>query len=327
MRQFIRRTMRPSAYHGHGKNPPFFEGWYFKLVDSTEQHRYAIIPGIFLNKDPSMQHAFVQILNGQTGHGTYHTYPTDAFRAANDTFDVWVGANHFTDQRILLDLGDDERTVSGEIHFDDVKPWPVTWTSPGIMGWYAWVPFMECYHGVVSLDHGLHGGLEIDSKYIDFTGGRGYIEKDWGQAFPAGYVWQQSNHFNTPETCLTASIAIIPWIGRSFPGFIAGLWHQQQLYRFATYTGAKTEKLHISDTTIEWVVSSRKERLEMVSTRAAGGLLYAPTKTDMHKRVNETLNATVEVRLSRNGQMLFHETGRNAGLEVAGDTDRLLTMR
>lgn len=65
----------------------------------------------------------------------------------------------------------------------------------------------------------------------------------------------------------------------------------------------------------------------MVSTRAAGGLLYAPTKTDMHKRVNETLNATVEVRLSRNGQMLFHETGRNAGLEVAGDTDRLLTMR
>ena len=24
------------------------------------------------------------------------------------------------------------------------------------MGWYAWVPFMECYHGVLSLDHTIY---------------------------------------------------------------------------------------------------------------------------------------------------------------------------
>jgi hypothetical protein len=32
-------------YHGHGKRPPFFEGWYYKLVSADETQRYAVIPG------------------------------------------------------------------------------------------------------------------------------------------------------------------------------------------------------------------------------------------------------------------------------------------
>ena len=51
------------------------------------------------------------------------------------------------------------------------------------MGWYAWMPFMECYHGLVSLDHGIEGVLSAESDTVDMTGGRGYTEKDWGAAF------------------------------------------------------------------------------------------------------------------------------------------------
>lgn len=29
---------------------------------------------------------------------------------------------------------------------------------------------------------------------MDFSGGRGYIEKDWGQSFPAAWVWLQINY-------------------------------------------------------------------------------------------------------------------------------------
>ena len=86
-----------------------------------------------------------------------------------------------------------------------------------------------------------------NAESINFTGGRGYIEKDWGQSFPAGYVWFQSNHFDIAGTSLTASIAVIPWLGSAFRGFIVGLWHQDKLYRFATYTGAKTKTLTITD--------------------------------------------------------------------------------
>jgi tocopherol cyclase len=264
--QFIRTTLNPGIYHGHDKKPPFFEGWYFKLINAKESQRYAVIPGIFLGEDA---HAFVQVLDGNTAQSTYHRFPVSDFWASREKFEVRVGENSFSDDAIELKIEDHLRQINGKLNFEGVSPWPVTLTSPGIMGWYAWIPKMECYHGVLSFDHQIRGSLQINGQEIDFTEGHGYTEKDWGQSFPAGYVWFQSNHFDTPGTSLTASIAVIPWSGNAFRGFIVGLWHQNRLYRFATYTGAKTEKLSITDRRVFWVIRDRRYRLEMEASRAA----------------------------------------------------------
>jgi len=330
MLRFLRTIMNPAFYHGHGRKPPFFEGWYFKVVGASEEHRYAIIPGVSLGKDTHSQHAFIQVLDGRTGHATYHEYPTQEFWAAERSFDIRIGPNRFSANRIVLDLEGDGHTVRGELTFRGVTPWPVTLASPGIMGWYAWVPFMECYHGVVSLDHEVRGSLEVDGQDLDFSGGRGYIEKDWGPSFPSAWVWFQTNHFGLSGTSLTASIAIIPWIRTSFPGYIIGFWHGGRLYRFATYTGAKVAHLDIADERVVWAIQDGRHRLEVVATRAQGGLLHAPTTSDMSRRIAETLNATVDVKLSRlergGSTTLFEGTGRHAGLEAVGDLDRLVSM-
>ncbi len=330
MIRFIRSTLHPAAYHGHGKKPPFFEGWYYKLVDATGERRYAVIPGIFLSKDPAQHHAFVQVLNGVTGQSTYHRYAADEFRAAEGTLGLGVGPNQFTADQIALDIDAPERTMHGQLHFEGVTPWPVTLASPGIMGWYAWVPFMETYHGVVSLDHKIQGTLEIDGRQIDWTGGRGYIEKDWGQSFPAAWIWFQTNHFDTPGTSLTASVAIIPWLRGSFPGFIVGLWHEGILYRFATYTGSRIEKLDIADESVTWVIRDRRQRLEMRAVRTKGGLLQAPTTIDMGRRITETLGARVEAALytlaGGRSRRIFQGEGRYGGLEAVGDLARLRRM-
>lgn len=324
MPNFIQRVMHPERYHGHGKKPPFFEGWYFKLIDATEQHKYAVIPGIFLSHDRDKHHAFIQVLDGQTGASAYFSFPPEEFHAAQDDFDVRIGRNHFRADRISLQLEGAELALKGDLRFSGGTGWPVTWTSPGIMGWYGWLTFMECYHGVVSFDHVLHGSLALNGREMDFSGGRGYLEKDWGQSFPSAWVWMQTNHFSTPGTSFVASIAVIPFMGRSFPGSIIGLWHENQLYRFAKYTNARTEKLQVTDAQVEWVVRDSKYRLEMLATRTGGGLLHSPSRTEMHKRVMETLQSTIEVRLSETGgREIFHSTGRNAGLEVQGDISTL----
>jgi tocopherol cyclase len=327
---FFSTAMNPDIYHGFGKKPPFFEGWYFKLVDASEEHRYAVIPGIFKSNDDSESHAFVQVLDGATGKSIFHTYPENEFHSERDRFDIQIGPNHFSANEITLDIEDPELTMSGSLRFDTPRPWPVSLLSPGIMGWYAWVPYMECYHGVVSLDHGIQGELTVQGTTIDFSNGRGYIEKDWGRAFPAAWVWFQSNHFMQPETSLTASIAIIPWLKQAFPGFIIGLWHNQHLYRFATYTGARVEELDITDQQVTWTVSDGNYRLEMLAIRSEGGLLQAPTPKGMGRRILETLSASVQVHLSQmEGQekrTILNSTGRIAGLEAVGDLDRLVGM-
>lgn len=325
MRRFIYKTMNPSIYQGYGRKAPYFEGWYFKLIDASEQHRYAIIPGIFIADDPAKNHAFIQVLDGINGTATYHEYPHSAFEAHPEKFWVRVGDSTFGAESIKVHIDDAQLRLHAEVQFNGTVPWPVTPLAPGIMGWYAWVPFMECYHGVVSLDHTLHGTMTLNDQAIVLDGGRGYIEKDWGQAFPSGYVWQQSNHFSTPGTSLTASIAIIPFMGRSFSGFIVGLWHHGTRYRFATYTGAVTENLTITDDQVFWTLRDKHHRLEMISERVAGGLLKAPIRTEMHKRVDETINSTVKVRLTTlDGAVILDDMGRCAALEVHGDTQRLM---
>jgi tocopherol cyclase len=328
--------LNPDFYHGRGARPPFFEGWYFKLVDASETHRYAVIPGVFVGREPGSSHAFVQTLDGATGRTTYHRYPFEAFAAARDEFDIRVGPNRFRADRVLLEIDAPELRMRGELRFEGLTPWPVTLLAPGIMGWYAYVPFMECYHGVVSLDHRISGRLSVDGVELDFTGGRGYIEKDWGQAFPKAWAWMQSNHFGQPGSSLTASIAIIPWLRSAFPGFIAGLRHDGRLYRFATYTGAVTERLELTDTHVTWHMSGRtgarrsRHRLEIVARRAEGGLLHSPERVAMLQRVLESLTAHLDVRLLvvEGGQerIVFGGTGRHAGLEIVGPVDEIRQM-
>ncbi len=315
-------TLTPGAYHGFAKKPPFFEGWYYKLVSADEKHKLAIIPGVILGQQ---EHTFVQVLEGVSGATHYHRFPREDFRANGQKFELEVGGNQFSDHHLKLSLNNPQSQLTGEIQLGPLNPWPVTWTSPGVMGWYAWVPGMQTYHGVLSFSHKLQGALTLNGKLMHFSGGKGYMEKDWGQAFPSAWIWLQSNHFSSADACITASVATVPWLKHWFRGFIVGFWLEGRLHRFATYTGAKIESLQIHDEHVDWVLRNRTHRLHLKAYRSEGGVLRGPTPTDMGQRVMETLNSTVAVRLETlKGERIFEGDGAHAGLEVVGDLPRLL---
>jgi hypothetical protein len=321
---FFTSLLHPEGFHGHGRTKRFFEGWYVKLVSADRANRWAVIPGLFLGPEGDGE-AFVQVLDGATQRSWFCRYELSEFEGKADAFDVRVGPSTFSSKGVSLSLRDGP--LEGQLTFSAFNPWPVTLLSPGIMGPFAWAPFMECYHGVVSLWHTLSGSLRVEGREVSFDGGVGYVEKDWGQAFPAGYVWMQTNHFPTREASLVASAAIIPWLTGSFPGFIAGFWLGGTLHRFATYTGARLERLELTDDAVHLTLADRRLRLELTSTRPRGGLLHAPVRTEMHKRVEESLDARVRVRLSEvGGRTLFEEDGEVAGLEVHGQLERLTGM-
>jgi tocopherol cyclase len=330
---FVRGLRRPEAFHGADAQNGFFEGWYVKLVSADRSQRWAVIPGIFrgLATDvgggaagtATRDEAFVQVLDGSTGRSWYHVFPVERFAASASAFDVTVGDNHFSSAGVRLDLPQ----LSGEIAFTTpMDPWPVTWRAPGIMGWYALVPFMECYHGIVSFGHALDGSLLVEGAPASFAGGRGYLEKDWGRAFPAGYVWMHSNHVDAdPTASLVASVAIIPWLRSSFRGFIVGLKHHGRLHRWATYNRSREVGLAIDDHGVRWTLDGPDGRLELAAQRVRGGLLHAPLRTAMHQRVEETLDARIEIRHTDGaGRVLLEGEGTCGGMEVFGDIPRLL---
>lgn len=328
---FVRGVRHPEAFHGHGVTRGFFEGWYIKLVSADRSQRWAVIPGVFrgLGADGATDEAFVQVLDGLTGRSWYHRFAPDDFVASADRFEVQVGGNRFDATGVTLDLPQ----LRGRIDYTTpLDPYPVKFAAPGIMGWYGLVPGMECFHGIVSFGHGLTGTLDVEGAPMSFDGGRGYIEKDWGKAFPAGYVWMASNHVDTTAgdgsgASLVASVAIIPWLGRAFRGSIVAFRHSGRLHTWATYNRSKERSLTIDDSHVRWSIEGPDGVLELRAERVRGGLLHAPLRTAMHQRVEETLDAKIAVRhVSPDGRLLLEGVADCAGLEVFGDTERLLAL-
>ena len=322
--QRIRNLWRPWNFHLHhqlNSGKPFFEGWYYKVVDAAGEQPYAFIPGVFLGKGA---HAFIQVLDGRKGTSWYHRYPLSEFHADEARLDVRIGNSHFHEGGFELDIDNPEgpspQRLTGSIAFGPWTKWPVTFLSPGVMGPYTFVPFMECKHGILSLDHSLHGALQVDGNTTAYDGGRGYIEKDWGRGFPLAYVWTQSNHFDQPGISITASVARIPWITGAFRGFLVGFLFEGKLHRFTTYTGAVIEALRLSKTHMSLSIRNRTHRLELEAEKTQGALLHAPYDHDMIERVAETMTSRIDLKFSRlsDGQVLFEGTGRSACLETQG---------
>ena len=208
-----------------------------------------------------------------------------------------------------------------------LSPWPVTWREPGCMGWYGYVPFMECFHGILSMDHSLTGRIIYDDIEFDFGGGIGYIEKDWGRNFPRAWIWTQANHFQNRRMSLSASIAVVPYQGREFAGFIIGLLYDDHFHRFTTYRGGHIKKLEIVDSKVTWILEQDGQHLEIrISPGEKTGCLFAPGPVDMVPKVPEYLDANVRIIFDDGSGTILEDESNIAALETVGDLDDLLKM-
>lgn len=307
-------------YQGKHRKNNYFEGWYFKQVSSDLKNSISIIPGISKAKDDS--HTFIQTIlltndNNITNLKThYHRFSIDDFIYKDVPFCLMIGKNKFSTNAITLDLTDDEYSIKGEIFLSKFLEIERSLLMPNIMGYFSYIPFMECYHGIVSMGHELKGSLDLNHKSISFEGGKGYIEKDWGTSFPREYIWLQSNCFNTSQVSLMASIADIPFMGATFQGFICNLVIEEKEYRFATYNNSKIIELKYTDTSVEVTVKKGKLILEMSARMFQAGNLKAPKLGVMKNVIKEGMSGVVNIQLSEKGKLIYEGEGTCCGIEI-----------
>lgn len=320
---YIRACFHHENYHGWYKRSRYFEGWYLKLISRNGQHAIALIPGIAMD-DSGARQAFIQVLDGKAFTARYHVFDPDFFKPNKKRFKLKIQDNSFSLNRIKVQLPE----LQGQIHFTEHALWPKKIYQPGIMGWYSFVPGMECYHQVISLDCNLTGKLLHHGAEIDFTGGRGYIEKDWGRSFPSAWIWMQSNHFTSTEVSFKLSVARIPWMGSSFIGFICAFYIKGNLIKFASYTGAKLEQVELHDSGVHIRISDRKQILQVRAEKSPGAELLSPILGLMEGRVSSALQGLIHITLQdkKENRVIFNDTGRYAGMEIAGNTHELLNF-
>jgi tocopherol cyclase len=309
------RFLHPEIFQGDLIKKNYFEGWYFKHVSHDLEHVYSFIPGVSLNSDEP--HSFIQVINGITGETKYITYPLEQFSWDKKQLNLKIGGSVFTEKYIDLNINNESLTLYGHVDYSNLIKYPSTFISPGIMGWYSFVPFMECKHGIVSVNHGLMGELILNGNTISLNGGKGYIEKDWGTSFPEVWIWMQSNNFSNTQTSFSFSVAKIPWLGRFFMGFISFLYLNDRFYLFSTYSNSKITKIIHDNTSISFTLKSNDALLEVKAVKNRFGELRAPVSGHMSRRIKESVDSTVELSLFDNkGKLIYHDSGKRTGLEV-----------
>jgi len=306
---------KPEVFQGSLKNKKYFEGWYFKHVSSDLKHVWSFIPGISINDNEP--HSFIQVINGITGKSDYISFPVDSFKWDKEKVFIKIGDSVFTDKYIDLNIKSGSINIEGRIDFIDCVNYPKTIFSPGIMGWYSFVPYMECKHGIISVNHSLNGGINADGTVIDFTGGKGYIEKDWGTSFPEAWIWMQSNNFSNNGTSFTFSVAKIPWIGKFFIGFISFLFYNGEFIVFSTYNKSALTDLVHDENSVSMTLKNKKYILKVRTAKKTFGELKAPVSGNMSRRIKESVDSEVVLSLyDMNNNILYSDTGKRAGLEV-----------
>ncbi|HZK35305.1 MAG TPA: tocopherol cyclase family protein [Bacillota bacterium] len=326
----LKQAQNPDLYHGRRKKDRFFEGWYFKLVDAACKNVYIFIPGISLGLGGQDAHSFVQVFDGSSGAFEYISFPKGAFEASLDKFRFKVEKNTFSREGIWLDLKGSDFSISGGLSFTDTVGWPDSKGSPGSMGYYNYIPLMECYSQVCAMDLRLVGSLLINGKPIDFTGGRGYIEKNWGRAFPLGWIWVQCNNFRDESIALSASIGHVPFVVGSFRGFLIGLWVRGIFLEFSTMKKSLLDIKRDKDRVIIRVENrTHILKVDLDTSKALFINLKGPKDGAMVPLVDETVQGIVGIGLeeknkgggghTRGNKVLVSDTGRCGGVEFGGE--------
>ncbi len=320
----IRTLYNPPLFQGRRRKRSYFEGWYFKFSPTvhTEDHNafpetLAFIPGISIDAE-GQRKAFVQVNSSTMQQSWYVPYPIEEFSAARKKFLVTIGKNRFSATGLQLDITHGDLRVQGEVTFRDIVSYPSSLLSPGIMGWYAFVPKMECNHGVVSLHHKVQGEIAIGERTVVLDSHTGYIEKDWGSSFPEAWVWLQSSTWTGGIRSVLLSVAKIPFLGRFFIGCLGYVLLEDRLIRFGTYTGAVIEAVDIGENAVSVTIRNGKERLAFKALGGTGAHLAAPRQGSMDRVITESLDGTVDLEVrDRSGATVCSGTGYCSGVEFS----------
>lgn len=294
------------------KKKNYFEGWYFKNVNS--QKGISFIPGINISDVGAK--AFIQIITNNMSY--FVNYNIKEFKFDYKPFCIRIGNSSFSKEHININIEDKSQNLKiyGNIKYTNSKDISTNIFSPNIMGPFSYIPFMECNHAIISMQNTINGCININDEMIIFNDNKGYIEKDWGCSFPKSYIWCQGNNFQKINASFMFSIADIPLKLFTFKGFICVLLVDNKEFKFTTYNNAKLVECDIKEDSFNITLKRDLYILNIKSKYNKGLKLSAPVKGKMKKDIFESICDSITVTLKKEKEIIFNGTSNMCGLEI-----------
>lgn len=309
---------------------PRFEGWFIRITSASGETA-AVIPGLYRGRSPDNDYGFIQVVDGKTNQAGCFKFPSWRF---DDRGALRLGNSCFAPTQIELHPEDTQGIVSGMLRFENLRPWTGrAWPSPA-MGWFSWLPGLQCHQAVISLRHGVEGSLQLNGRTVDFGGGIGYLEKTWGRSFPNAWLWGQCQHFDRGPLSLFFAIANVPLAGSPMRGVTAALMAEDRLWRWGSWRGERVQVQRASGTLkitlrgwtgrLEISVPGNLADEEDAERDVSSPNVSIPTEKGLELRVHERLDQPLEIRLFDRRRQLWAASGTLGAIDQV-NVDSLIT--
>lgn len=286
----MKRIFGAEHYQG-GRKKDYFEGWYFRHAG---EYPFSVIAGVSRSDGA---HSFIQYIDSE--RSGYYRFPLDTFSYTRDKMCVRIGDNEFSQAGLNFDVQDGNGRIGAHLVYDAPILYRKTLYAPSVMGPFSYLP-MPCNHALVSLDHAYSGNLCADGVSRELNG-HGYIEKDYGSAFPDNYVWLHAVQDGFSLMCAVAWPLIF-----GIRGFLCILSYGGRQYNLSLYTGAKLTAFSLSPDAVELEIRRGKQHITLSAHQnASARRLIAPARGGkMNLPILENLNADLRLHCDLNGQPL-----------------------
>ena len=315
---------KPELYHGRKNSRPYFEGWYFKNVSLNDDLIIAVICGVSRSNKKDDDHSFIQIILGPIYKSYYIKLPYEKFLYNNNFFEVQIGKNLFSAYQMHLDIDEADILLKADLNYFNHLHIARSFSMPSIMGPFSYLPNMQCNHEVISLKNTINGKIFLNNKFYDMNKAVGYIEKDWGCAFPQSWIWLQGNisKKTTCDTALMISIANIQYGIFNFKGLIAVITFEDEEFKFATYNNARIKSIKQNENGVELMLSRYQFKLKINAKTGGFEKLLAPTLGGMDRIIYESVSAEITYELKKSDNIICSGRLINCGMEIS-EIDKL----
>lgn len=297
------RKMKERYFHVIGRRYPYFEGWYLKHQKMGKT--IAFIPAVHADEKGNWKASIQVILE----EGAWNfTYPIKMCSIQKEKFRVKIGNNIFSDKGIYVNIHTNDLSVKGKIIYSNLQK-----IEKDIMGPFRFCPFMQCNHGIISMSHSLKGSLTVNGEKIEFNGGWGYMESDWGESFPGKYLWTQCNFGKGGQHSVMASAADIPFLGGHFNGCICAVHYRGKEHRLGTYYGARI----IASGDGMLMIKQGRRMLSVTRLNERAYALKAPLHGRMDRCIKESPACRVQYRFWVGKKQVFNIISGQASFEQA----------
>lgn len=223
-----------NTYQWPGDEEPWYEWWYYKLLDEKSGNSFYFCYGIVnpwdTQKTISSSRAFVSFGDFKNHTILQTSLPVEDFFASSEIPFVQIGKNVATDQMIRGTFQDQGHDVSWDLSFHKIHGWDS-------MGWGLGFPnLFNIYWHTAQMDTKVNGSITLDGKRYIIENADGYQDRNWGHRFPEWWFWIVSNAFDqNPESSFAAGgghaqfkkdVAPLP------TALLFALRHEDQLYEF-----------------------------------------------------------------------------------------------